>query len=92
MEEGKKDGKTLAPYLVLKKLLAEKEETFESLVKGIKVNKDETTGVLTVETITGIVEACITLAGRKFSETVKENRRSKCFIRRYVLIIERVES
>ena len=54
----------------------EESKSFEDLVKDVEAKKDATTGFLTVETVTKIVDICIILAGRKFRDTVHENRKS----------------
>jgi len=53
----------------------EDSKSFEDLVKGVEVKKDSVTGFLTVESVTKIVDICIILAGRKFRDTVHENRK-----------------
>jgi len=53
----------------------EESKSFEDLVKDVEVKKDSVTGFLTVESVTKIVDICIILAGRKFRDTVHENRK-----------------
>jgi hypothetical protein len=53
----------------------EEGQTFESLTKDVDVQKDKVTGFLTVETLTKVIDINIILAGKKFRETVQENRR-----------------
>ena len=56
--------------------LVEEGQTFETLTKDVEVQKDKVTGFLTVETLTRVIDINIILAGKKFRDTVQENRKS----------------
>ena len=66
-------------------ILVEESKSFEDLVKDVEVKKDSVTGFLTVESVTKIVDICIILAGRKFRDTVHENRKSNGSVFRQLL-------
>jgi len=53
----------------------EEGQTFETLTKDVEVQKDKVTGFLTVETLTRVIDINIILAGKKFRDTVQENRK-----------------